>query len=91
MDRSYHPRYVPSCKKNIAMVDQYMWAEKDTNTYKCDNGVSHPIYDCTGQVNFSLPLEEYPPEHGIHPQIAMTKRAHFNYRQDPNCRRCNMY
>ena len=84
MDRNMHPRYVPQCPRQAAIVDQYMWKQKDTNKYKCYNGISHPIYDCTGQVNYSLPLDQYPPANGIHPQIAMTRRMHLNLREDPH-------
>lgn len=84
MDRNLHKKYTPQCPRNIAVVDQYMWPNKDTNKYKCYNGISHPIYDCKGWINYSLPLEMYPPVHRIHPQIHMTRRMHLNYR--PNRR-----
>ena len=82
MDRSRHPKYVPNCPRHAAQVDQYMWPQKDTNKYMCFNGISHPIYDCKGWVSYSLPLEEYPPADGIHPQIAMTGRLHLNDRDE---------
>ena len=81
MDRTYFIKHIPQCPRQSAIVDQYMWEEKDTNKYRCYNGISHPIYDCKGMVNFSLPLEYYPPVNEVHPQIKMVKRPHFNYRQ----------
>ena len=83
MDRHQHKKYVPECPRHAAIVDQYMWEEKDTTKYMCYNGISHPIYDCKGYVNFSLPLEEYPVVDQIHPQIQMTRRMHMNLREDP--------
>lgn len=81
MDRHLHKvKYIPQCPRQAALVDQYMWEQKDTNKYMCYNGISHPIYDCKGWINYSLPLEEYPPVDSIHPQIAMVKRPHLNYR-----------
>lgn len=81
MDRHLHTKYVPSCPRNIPLVDQYMWDTKDTNTYLCRNGVSHPIYDCKGWINFSLPLEMYPRIGEVHPQIAMTNNLHLHQRK----------
>lgn len=82
MNRSGHKKYIPQCPRQAAIVDQYMWKQKDTNKYRCYNGISHPIYDCKGWVNFSLPLENYPPVDEVHPQIKMVKRSHLNYRGD---------
>ena len=83
MDRDVTPSYFPKCPRSIALVDQYLWPEKDTTAYKCYNGISHPIYGCDGKVNFSLPLEKYPVQGHVHEQIAQVKRPHLNYRQDP--------
>lgn len=83
MDRHLHHKYFPSCPRNIGLADQYMWKDKDTNKYTCINGISHPIYDCGGNINYSLPLEKYPPVNQIHPQIGMARRMHFNYRETP--------
>ena len=83
MDRHLHKKYQPQCPRNAAIVDQYSWGDKDTTKYKCYNGISHPIYDCKGWVNYSLPLEMYPPVNEVHPQIAMVKREHMNYRESP--------
>lgn len=83
MDRHLHKKYIPTCNRNIPLISQYLWKDKDTNKYKCHNGISHPIYDCKGWVNFSLPLELYPKVNEIHPQIEMTRRMHLNWREDP--------
>ncbi len=80
MDRQLHKKFIPPCKRNIGIVDQYSWAQKDTNKYMCTNGISRPIYDCKGWINYSLPLEDYPPVNEIHPEIAMVRRQHLNYR-----------
>lgn len=83
MDKNLHLKHVPTCKKNIFLGDAYLWPDKDTNKYMCTNGISHPIYDCKGWVNFSLPLELYPPVNEVHPQIEMARRMHLNWRKDP--------
>ena len=81
--RNWHKKFVPPCKRNIAPCDTVSWENPDTNTYLCTNGISHPIYDCKGWVNYSLPLEMYPPANEIHPQIEMTRRMHLNWRMNP--------
>ena len=83
MDKNLHKKYFPECPRTIALVDQYMFPQKDSTPYMCYNGISHPIYDCKGCVNFSLPLEYYPPVNQVHPQIAMVRRPHFQYRGNP--------
>lgn len=88
MDRNLHRKYIPNCKRNIPIVNQYMWPQKDSNKYTCDNGMSNPIYDCKGWISYSLPLHMYPKVNEIHPQIAMSERAHLNYRGNyfsPSC------
>ena len=80
MDRNLHKKYIPTCPRNISIVDQYMWPQKDTNKYMCHNGISHPIYDCKGDVNFTLPLHMYPSTNRIHRQIEMVRRPHLQYR-----------
>ncbi len=80
MDRHLHKPYVPTCPRQAAIVDQYMWPQKDTNKYMCHNGISHPIYDCRGMINYTLPLEMYPPVNHVHPQIAMVRNPHLQYR-----------
>lgn len=80
MDRNLVKRYIPKCPRNIGVVDQYSWEYKDTNDYMCENGISHPIYDCNGWAQFSLPLDMYPPNNDIHPQIKMVKKMHLNWR-----------
>lgn len=72
MDRNLHKKHIPKCPPNVGLVDQYMWDVKDTNSYPCRNGVSHPIYDCDGLIHYSLPLHMYPRVSEVHPQIAMS-------------------
>ena len=86
MDRQYHKKHVPVCPRHTGIVDQYMWSQKDTTKYMCYNGISHPIYDCKGWVNYTLPLEMYPKVNKIHPQIAMVRRPHLQYRGNPRAR-----
>ena len=83
MYRDQHRKYVPTCPSTIEPVDQYLWGQTDTNKYTCNNGISNAIYNCQGEIHFSLPLHEYPPVHDVHPQIAMTHPMHFNFREDP--------
>lgn len=80
MDRQLHKKYVPTCPRHTALVDQYMWPQKDSTKYMCHNGISHAIYDCKGWINYTLPLEMYPPVGKVHPQIAMVRRPHLQYR-----------
>jgi len=84
MDRASHKKYIPMCPRNIGVVDQYMWQEKDTNKYHCHNGVSRPIYNINGEINRALPLEHWPKVDQVHPEIALTRRMHTNIREDPH-------
>jgi len=84
MYRDNYKKHIPTCPKTIPVVDQFLWKERDTNQYNCNNGISHTIYDCQGNVHFSLPLDMYPPGGEIHPQIPLSNRMHFNYRMSPN-------
>ena len=72
MDRDMHKKHPPCCPQNVGMPDQYMWPVKDTNTYPCRNGVSHPIYECNGNIHYSLPLHMYPKVNKVHSQIALS-------------------
>jgi hypothetical protein len=80
MDRHLHVPYFPQCPRTQPLSSQYMWPEKDTNQYMCYNGISHPIYSCNGNINYTLPLEMYPPVDDVHPQIKMVRRMHLNHR-----------
>lgn len=60
MERDLYPKRVPFCPQQASLVDQYMWPVKDANSYHCDNGLLGPVYDCRGNLNFTLPLERYP-------------------------------
>jgi len=80
MDRNLHVPYFPQAPRHIAPVDQYFWETKDNNQYMAYNGISHPIYSCNGSINYTLPLEMYPPVDDVHPQIKMVRRMHLNQR-----------
>lgn len=80
MLRNYHTKYFPEAPRNIALVDQYSWPVHDTNKYMAYNGISHAIYSCNGSINYTLPLEMYPPVDDVHPQIKMVRRMHLNQR-----------
>ena len=84
MYRDNHKKHIPTCPKTIPVVDQFLWKDRDTNQYNCNNGISHTIYDCQGNVHFSLPLDMYPPAGEIHPQIPLSNRMHYNYRMSPD-------
>lgn len=80
MDRHLHLPYFPQAPRHIGLPDQYLWKHKDTNKYMAYNGISHPIYSCNGNINYTLPLEMYPPVDDVHPQIKMVRRMHLNQR-----------
>ncbi len=86
MDRNRHKKHIPFCPRNVPPVEAYMWKDKDTNDYRCFNGISHPIYDCKGEINYTLPLEQYPLVGSVHPQINMTRRMHLQWRGEPDKR-----
>jgi hypothetical protein len=77
-DRSQ--RYMPHCPTRIAPVDQYMMQQVDTTERTCQNGVSHPIYACNGDISRTLPLTYYPKVNEIHPQIYDSSQPHFESR-----------
>ena len=82
MDTTSHRRYIPFCETRIPIVDQYAFPEKDTTERICQNGVSHPIYSCRGEISRTLPLTMYPKVNEIHPQIFRSSQPHFGVR-DP--------
>lgn len=82
MERFLHKRHIPYCQTRVAVVDQYMWPEKDTTERTCNNGISHPIYACDGTVSRTLPLDMWPKVNEVHPQIRKSSQPHFGSR-DP--------
>lgn len=82
VERDHYRKHLPFCPTRIALVDQYMFPEKDTTERLCENGVSHPIYACNGDVSRTLPLHMYPEVNEVHPQIRMSSQPHFMIR-DP--------
>lgn len=80
MDRTSHKRYVPYCSTRIHPVDQYMFNEIDTKERVCQNGISHPIYSCNGELSRFLPLDMWPRVNEIHPQIRQSSIPHFDAR-----------
>ena len=82
MERNLHPRHIPYCETRVPLVDQYSWPEKDTVERVCENGISHAIYACNGNISRTLPLSMYPLENTIHPDIRRSSQPHFGVR-DP--------
>ena len=86
LERNHHRRHVPFCPSRIALVDQYMFPEKDTTERLCENGISHPIYACNGDISRTLPLDMYPEVNEVHPQIRQSSRPHFMIRDPVHAR-----
>jgi hypothetical protein len=82
VERDRYLRHIPFCVSRPAIVDQYMWPEKDTTERVCVNGMANPIYSCRGEISRSLPLEMYPRVGELHPQVRMSDQPHFGVR-DP--------
>jgi hypothetical protein len=90
MDTTSHRRYVPFCETRIHPADQYMFPEVDTTERTCQNGVSHPIYSCRGEISRTLPLTMYPKVNEIHPQIFRSSQPHFGVRDPAMARMVEM-
>jgi len=82
VERDHYRRHLPFCETRIALVDQYMFPEKDTTERRCNNGLSNPIYACNGVISRTLPLHMYPEVNQVHPHIRMSSQPHFMSR-DP--------
>jgi hypothetical protein len=82
IERNHYRRHIPFCPSRYSPVDQYMFPEVDTTERLCNNGVSHPIYACNGDISRTLPLDMYPKVNEIHPQIRQSDQPHFMIR-DP--------
>lgn len=80
IERDRYLRHVPFCVTRPAIVDQYMWPEKDTTERVCVNGMSNPIYNSRGEISRFLPLEKYPLVGEIHPEVRMSDFPHFALR-----------
>src|SRR5690348_1864673 len=89
MERDLHRLHIPYCQTRVPVVDQYMWPEKDTSVPTCENGVSHPIYACNGNISRTLPLDMWPRVGEVHPQIIRSSQPHFMAR-DPRMRQAIM-
>lgn len=82
IERGNYRKHIPFCPTRIALVDQYMFPELDTTEKVCNNGVSHPIYACNGDISRTLPLHMYPEVNSVHPQIRQSSQPDFMIR-DP--------
>lgn len=78
MDRKSHPKHFPILTPAKPYVDNYL---KGTPRFSAhdpypplNTGLSQPIYDVYGDVNFSLPLDMYPPANDLHRQIILHNR-----------------
>jgi hypothetical protein len=83
MNREGAKKYYPYCVSRYDPVDMYSWPQIDMDSkYRtCENGTSHPIYSCNGDISYTLPLDMYPPDHKkIHPQIYHSYQPHFGVR-----------
>jgi hypothetical protein len=80
MDRNLHKRHIPYCPTQVALPNQYSWPEKDGSTRLCHNGLSAPIYQCNGEIHYSLPLHQYPGVSQIHPEVLASKSTGYENR-----------
>ncbi|HMP28282.1 MAG TPA: hypothetical protein PKD85_01695 [Saprospiraceae bacterium] len=90
MDRTSHKRHVPYCTTRIHPVDQYLMPEVDTRERTCQNGMSHPIYSCNGEISRFLPLDMWPKVNQVHPQIRQSSQPHFQARDRDFAKRLEM-
>lgn len=90
MDRTSHKRYIPYCSTRIHPVDQYSFPEVDTKERVCQNGLSHPIYSCNGEISRFLPLDMWPRVNEVHSQIRQSSIPHFNIRDREYAKRLEM-
>jgi len=78
MDRKSHIPHFPTLTPSKPYVDNYMEGTPRFIGYdpykQLNTGVSQPIYDVYGDVNFSLPLDMYPPRRDVHRQIIQHNR-----------------
>lgn len=77
MDRKSHPKHHPTLTPSRPYVDQYMAGTPRFSGHipypQLNTGITRPVYHINGDINFSLPLEEYPPRHGYHREIIQMK------------------
>jgi hypothetical protein len=81
MDRYSHPKHYATFIPAKPPVDCYLrGCNENVEHYPIlDTGISRPIYDLNGNIHFSLPLEDWPPENDYHREVyLMRQRA-----QDP--------
>ena len=78
MDRQSHVKHFPILTPSKPYVDNYLEGTPKYigyDPYKPLNvGLSQPIYDIYGNINFSLPLDMYPPRRDIHRQAILHNR-----------------
>lgn len=78
MDRKSHPKHHPFFTKSKPYVDNYLKGTPKFIGYDpytpLNSGLSQPLYDVYGDINFSLPLDMYPPVKDIHRQVILHHR-----------------
>lgn len=78
MDRSRHVKHYATLTPAEPYVDQYVRGTPRFSAHDpyplLNTGISQPIYDLRGHVNYSLPLEMYPPANDYHRQIVQLQR-----------------
>jgi hypothetical protein len=90
IERDHFRKHIPFCPSRYAVVDQYLFPEKDTTERLCNNGVSHNIYACNGSISRTLPLHMYPEVDQVHPQIRKSSQPHFMIRDPVHARRIEL-
>ena len=82
MDRRSHPKYIPTFVPALPPADTYLSGRDENWTaYSLLNtGMSAgSVYDLNGNINYTLPLEQYPPINGYHVQAHLMDRYQKRY------------
>jgi hypothetical protein len=86
MENRTHPKHYPTVTPTRPPVDLYLSgrSENDTAFTILNTGLSRPIYDLNGNVSRQLPLENWPLENDLHPEVYLMRRR----AEQAKCKTC---
>jgi hypothetical protein len=91
VDRTRSRRHIPFCPTMPEYVDRYSWPDKDLRVHDCQDGYFHNVYNCAGEISFSLPLENWPRLGTVSNDIALSEPVHFHSRDPRTARKIKQH
>jgi len=76
MDRHSHPKFFATFIPTRPPVDTFLQGRNENDTAKplLDTGLTNTCYDFNGNINYTLPLEDWPPNDDYHRDAYLMRR-----------------